>query len=101
MREQIAKILRQTDGGLALQCHIQPGASKNAFKGVHGDALKFAIKAPPVDGKANAALREFLADELDVPKSSVEIVSGESSRGKRIHIKNITADDFLRTFADK
>ena len=57
--------------GLSLTLHIQPGARKTEVAGPHGDALKIRLAAPPVDGKANAALIEFLADRLGVAKSTV------------------------------
>lgn len=76
------------DKDLLLSCHIQPGAKRSEFVGLHGDALKVRVAAPPVDGKANEALRRFLAEAFSVPTGSVELVSGESSRQKRLRIKN-------------
>lgn len=71
---------------LLLFCHIQPGASKNEFADVYGDRLKIRIKAPPVDGKANAAVIEFLSCEFSVAKNHVTIEQGEMSRQKNIRI---------------
>lgn len=71
---------------LLLFCHIQPGASKNEFAGLHGDRLKIRIKAPPVDGKANTAVIEFLSCEFSVAKNHVTIEQGETSRQKNIRI---------------
>jgi len=76
--------------GIVLNLHIQPRASKNELCGVQGDALKIRLTSPPVDGAANKLCREFLADLFHVPKSAVEIVSGETSRHKRVRI---TASD--------
>jgi hypothetical protein len=72
--------------GIVLNVHLQPRASKNEVCGVHGDALKIRLTAPPVDGAANKLCREFLAGLFDVPKSAVEIVSGETSRHKKVRI---------------
>lgn len=74
------------DGSFVLALHIQPGAKKTVIAGLHGDALKIRLAAPPVDGKANAALIEFLAKTCGVPRSAVELVSGETSRSKRVRI---------------
>ena len=79
--------------GIVLNLHIQPRASKSEVCGVQGDALKIRLTSPPVDGAANKLCREFLADLFHVPKSAVEIISGESSRHKRV---KITAGDTAR-----
>ena len=75
--------------GVTLRLHIQPGAKKTEVVGPHGEALKIRLAAPPGDGKANACLIEFLADQLGVAKSVVSLVSGESSRAKRVRIGGI------------
>jgi len=72
--------------GIVLNLHIQPRSSKNELCGVQGDALKIRLTSPPVDGAANKLCREFLADLFHVPKSAVEIISGETSRHKRVRI---------------
>jgi uncharacterized protein (TIGR00251 family) len=72
--------------GIVLNLHIQPRASKNEVCGVQGDALKIRLTSPPVDGAANKLCREFLAGLFHVPKSAVEILSGETSRHKRVKI---------------
>lgn len=74
------------DGSLVLTLHIQPGAKQTAFAGLHGEAMKIRLAAPPVDGKANAALCAFLADFCGVPKSAVTLLSGETSRAKRVRL---------------
>ena len=79
--------LRQaTDGRITLTLHVQPGASKTAFAGLHGDALKIRLAAPPVDGKANAALLKFVAATLRLPKSAVSLKSGHTSRHKVLEV---------------
>ncbi len=74
------------DGRVMLTLHIQPGAKKTEFAGLHGDALKIRLAAPPVDGKANEALLRFIADELDLPKSAVTLKSGQTSRRKVLEV---------------
>jgi len=75
-----------TDGGIILTLHIQPRASKNEVCGIQDNALKIRLTSPPVDGAANRLCREFLAELFGVPKSAVEILSGETSRHKRVRI---------------
>ena len=72
--------------GTVLALHIQPGAKRSAVCGMYGEAVKVSIKAPPVDGKANAALREFIAAKLKVPAGTVQLVSGASGRDKRLRV---------------
>jgi uncharacterized protein (TIGR00251 family) len=72
--------------GVVVALHVQPGARRTAIVGPHGDRLKVAIASPPADGRANAALLEFLAERLAVPKSCLHLLSGASSREKRVAI---------------
>ncbi|MCK0509449.1 DUF167 domain-containing protein [Aromatoleum anaerobium] len=74
------------DGSLVLSLHVQPGAKKTEFTGPHGEAMKLRLAAPPVDGRANTALCVFLAEFCGVPRAAVTLVSGESSRAKRVRI---------------
>jgi uncharacterized protein (TIGR00251 family) len=74
--------------GIILALHIQPRASKNEVCGVQDHALKIRLTSPPVDGAANKLCREFLAGLFKVPKSAVEIISGETSRHKRVRISS-------------
>ena len=80
------------DRGDHLVVHIRavPRASRDAVAEVMGDALKVRIQAPPVEGKANAYLIKFLAKQWKIPKSSFEILSGETGRNKRLRISNPT-----------
>lgn len=78
--------LRDGDGRTTLTLHIQPGAKKTEVAGLHGDALKIRLAAPPVDGKANGALIGFIADRLGVAKSAVALKSGLTSRRKVLEI---------------
>ena len=79
------------DDDLLLSVRVQPRASCDEIIGPHENALKIRITAPPVDGKANTHLIRFLAKTFGVPKSRVEIVSGESGRLKRLRIQGPTA----------
>ncbi len=76
----------QTADGLVLRLYIQPKASRDAIIGLHGDELKVAITAPPVDGKANAHLVKYLAKQFRVAKGQVLVEKGELGRHKQIKI---------------
>ena len=76
-------------GGVRLTLHIQPRASRTELAGLHGNAIKLRLAAPPVDGAANAELVTFLADRLSVPQSAVEIRLGASGRRKTVNINGI------------
>ena len=72
--------------GVVIALHVQPGARRTAIVGPHGDRLKVAVSSPPADGRANTALLEFLAERLAIPKSCLRLLSGASSREKRVAI---------------
>jgi uncharacterized protein len=72
-----------------LELHVQPGASRSEFAGEHGGRLKVRLAAPPVDGKANAELIDFLARHYGVAKRNVRITAGVTSRRKRVEITGI------------
>ena len=82
--------VQEANGRVRLSVRVQPRASQSAIVGIHGDALKIRVSAPPVDGAANAALIEFLADIFAVSRRSVRILAGESSRSKVVEIDGIT-----------
>jgi uncharacterized protein (TIGR00251 family) len=79
--------------GVTLSVRIQPRASKNGVSRMEDGSLKIRLTAPPVDGAANEALIAYLSKALGVSKSSVEIVSGHTSREKRIRISGINEED--------
>jgi len=81
--------ITETDGRVRFSVRVQPRASKTELAGIHGDALKIRLSAPPVDGAANDALVEFLAETFAVPRRNVRLVSGESSRSKIVEIEGI------------
>ena len=88
--------LRQGERQTTLTLHIQPGAKKTEVAGEHGDALKIRLAAPPVDGKANAALIAFVADRLGLAKSAVSLKSGQTSRRKVLEVTGAPADTVER-----
>jgi len=92
MPEDISQALSAAENGVYISLHIQPGAKREAVAGLFGTSLKIALNAPPVDGKANAALLRFLAGKLGVPKRQIELCSGASSRDKRVFVSGLTIE---------
>lgn len=91
----MAEWLRTDGDGVILTLHIQPGAKKTEVAGLYGDALKIRLAAPPVDGKANDALLAFLAKKLGAGRTAVELLSGQTSRAKRVRIDGVSSEDVL------
>lgn len=87
--------IAQRDGCVVFAVRVAPRASRNAIKGEHAGALKVRLMAPPVEGRANEALRRLLAEALDVPVSAVRIVSGEGSRTKRVSVEGVSTAQIL------
>jgi uncharacterized protein (TIGR00251 family) len=75
-----------SDGSVLLTLHVQPGASRTELAGMHGDALKLRVHAPPLDGRANAEVLKFLAARLDIAVSRLSIAQGESARRKVVRL---------------
>lgn len=75
---------------MKLKLFIQPNAKKNELIGLHNGALKVKIASPPVDGKANAELVEFLSEILGIPKRQIEILKGETGRNKSVEITGLS-----------
>ena len=73
-------------GGVTIHVHAQPGAKRTEIAGLHGDCLKLRLASPPVDGKANECLIEFLAARLGVKRAQVNITRGQSSRRKTVFV---------------
>ena len=84
--------LHRRESSATLTLHVQPGARKTEVVGLHGDALKIRLAAQPVDGKANAALIEFVAERLGLPKSAARLVSGQTSRRKILEVDAVPVD---------
>jgi len=88
--------IHENNAGISFAVKVHPRAKREGIVGEMGDALKLAIKAPPVEGRANEACIEFFAKLLKVPRSSVTIASGESSRNKAVRISGVTAEQLRR-----
>ncbi len=88
--------LHETSSGVTFAVKVQPRARRNAIVGELGDALKIALTAPPVDGRANQACIDYFANLLNLPRSSITIASGQSSRNKVIRVVGISADELKR-----
>lgn len=84
--------VQDTRNGALLTVHVQPNARVTECVGIHGDALKIRIAAPPVDGAANHELVRFLARQCSIPLLSVHIQSGLGSKHKRLMLKGVTAE---------
>ncbi len=82
--------------GAVIQIKVVPRASKNEISGLHGDALKVRLKAPPVDGKANKELLRFMAKALQLSTQQLQITSGASSRNKRVKVDSLTPEEVTR-----
>ena len=88
--------LTEQPAGIRLTLHVQPGARKSEVAGEHGDALKIRLAAPPVEGKANAALLLWLAECLQVPRKAVSLLSGERNRHKIVAVQGLDAATALQ-----
>jgi uncharacterized protein (TIGR00251 family) len=82
--------VRDAPGGVTFAVKVQPRARKNAVTGVVGDALKLALTAPPLEGRANQAVIDFLAGLFEIPRSSVTIASGATNRNKVVRIAGVS-----------
>jgi len=87
-------MIRATADGVTIAVRTRPNAKKTAIAGVYGAGsaaqLKIAVQAPPVEGRANSALIAFLAEQFDLPRNKVGLVSGESSRSKVFLLRGVT-----------
>lgn len=92
--------IRKNPEGIAFKVLVQPRSSKNMIAGLHEDALKIKLTAPPVDNAANKMCLKFLAKSLGVSKSNLEIIAGHSSRHKQILLRSrgihSSPDEYLR-----
>lgn len=91
---------RRTSQGIVFKVFVQPKSSQNMIVGIHGDALKIKLTAPPVANAANMMCLRFLAKTLNVPKSALDIIAGHTSRKKQVLLKagssGITAEEYNR-----
>jgi uncharacterized protein (TIGR00251 family) len=84
--------MRESAGSVTFAVRVHPRAKKSAVTGTHGDALKLSLTAPPVEGRANEAVVEYFAEVLRLPRSSITIAAGQTSRNKVVRITGVTAD---------
>ena len=93
--------VNETTKGVTFAVKVHPRARKNAMTGVVGDALKLSLTAPPVEGRANQAVIEFFAELFEIPRSSVTIASGETSRNKTVRIAGVSKPAAVQKLAEK
>lgn len=100
--QELTPILRTTsDGKVLLPLHVQPGAKRDALAGLYGDqAVKLATTAPPVDGKANAALRKLLSKWLGIPQAQIELKSGLTGRDKQFVISGLSREEITKKLVE-
>lgn len=87
--------LSESQTGVRLEVKVQPRSSRNQVIGEQNGALKIKLTAPPVDGEANAALVEFLAAHLKIPRKDITLIKGDTSRQKIIEISGFSAAQLL------
>jgi uncharacterized protein (TIGR00251 family) len=92
--------IQNSAAGATFAVKVHPRAKKNAITGEVGEVLKLAVTAPPVDGKANEACVEFFAKLLQVPRSSVTIAAGQTSRNKVVRVTGLSAEEIKKAFED-
>ncbi len=91
--------IQDSANGATFAIKVHPRAKKNAITGELNNVLKLSLTAPPLDGKANDACIEFFAKLLKLPRSSVTIASGQTSRNKVIRVVGLSAEDVLKRIA--
>jgi uncharacterized protein (TIGR00251 family) len=91
--------VHQISSGVTFAVRIHPRAKKNAITGEVGGAVKVSLTAPPIEGRANEACVEFFAKLLEVPRSSVTIASGQSSRNRTIRVSGLSAGEVRKRIA--
>jgi uncharacterized protein len=88
--------LSAVHGGVRIALHVQPRASRTEMVGLHGDAIRVRLAAPPVDGAANEALVRYLAERLGVARKAVRLVSGSSGRRKAVEVHGVEPEEAAR-----
>ncbi|MBQ7207722.1 MAG: DUF167 domain-containing protein [Lentisphaeria bacterium] len=100
-RELLPALRETSDGAVVLTLRVQPGAKCDGLSGLYGErSLKVAVSAPPVDGKANAALRRLLARWLGVPQAQIELKNGLSGRDKQFVVSGVSRTETARKLAE-
>jgi uncharacterized protein (TIGR00251 family) len=95
--DDLFEVLGGDEGAIVLRLHVQPGAGRTAVAGRYGDALKVKVAAPPQGGRANQAVVDLVASLLGTKPADVEVVSGASSRTKRVKVTGVDVDEVRRT----
>lgn len=88
-------MIQEIEGGVQFRIKVQPRSSKNQVCGIHGDAIKLKLTAPPVDGAANEACQRYLADLFGLAISRIQIISGQTSRNKLIRVEGLSQDEII------
>ena len=88
--------LSPSEGGAVLAVHVQPGAGRTEVVGRYGDALNFRVAAPPTGNRANDAVVELVAKEFNLSRADISVVSGASSRQKRLRLTGVDVADAAR-----
>jgi len=89
-----SKLFDATTAGPVLRVHVQPGARSSGVVGIHGDALKVRLAAPPLEGRANQALLTLLAERFGVERGRLAVISGTTARRKRVRFDGVDAAAF-------
>jgi len=92
-------LIRATPTGVVIDVQVIPRAKRSAFSGERDGRVLIRLSAPPVDGAANAALQQFLADALGCPRRDIHIISGETARIKRVAVKGVSGEAVERAIA--
>jgi uncharacterized protein len=96
----VLDIVRERGPSVVLTVQVVPRSSRNEMVGIHGDALRIRLRAPPVEGAANAALIAFLAETLGVRQRQVEILAGHTSRRKRVQVSGLGKEQVVQRLSD-
>ncbi len=88
--------IKEVKGGVIVSVKVQPNASKDRVVGEHADQIKIAVTVAPEKGKANKVVIKVLSKWLGIKSSDIQIISGETSRDKKVFIKNINEEDINR-----
>jgi uncharacterized protein (TIGR00251 family) len=88
--------IAETNDGVVLSLHCQPGAKASRVVGLHNDRLKLQLQAPPLENRANEALVAWLAGQLSLPRKQIEILTGHTSRQKRVSVRGATLEQVQR-----
>ena len=93
--------IREKKDSITIECRISPKSRKDSINNIHNGALSIALKAPPIENKANISLIKFLAKQLKIPKKNISLIKGSTSKNKVIEIQGISKDElesFLSNF---